>query len=191
MSVENATTSQLKAADVCKNVPFDRGIRKLMRDEMSAIEFVKVLEKEEHFNEAVRVVAAMLPVREGVWWACQSARQSPPTEPSAEVDTALQAAEKWVTEMTEEARMSAHHAALALEPTTAASLAAMAAFSSSGNIAPPDAPHPVAAPPELSAQYVAASILVSALLPDPREAPGRFRTFLQQGLDLHNSLNAP
>ena len=190
MSAENATTSQPKATDVCKNVPLDRPIRKLLSEEMSAVEFVKLLEKEAHFNEAVRVVAAMLPVRERVWWACQCARQSLPAEATAEVDIALQTAERWVTEMTEEARLSAHATALALEPTTAASLAAMAAFTSSGNISPPEAPHPITAPPEVSAQYVAGSVLVSALLPDPRDAPGRFRTFLQQGIELHNSLNA-
>ena len=190
MSTEHSTASQPKAVDVCKNVPLERPIRKLLRNEMTALEFVELLAKEERYNEAVRVLAALLPMRESVWWACQCARQSPPAEPSPEVDAALQAAEKWVTEMSEDARLAVYRATLDLEPSSAANLAAMAAFSSSGNIAPPDAPREVHVPPEVTAQYVAASVLVSALLPDPQEAPGRFRTFLKQGIELHHSLSA-
>jgi uncharacterized protein DUF6931 len=191
MSADPKKPSQPKAAEVCKHVPLDRPIRKLLRDGMTAFEFIEMLEKEGHFSDAVRVVAFMLPVRESVWWACQCARQAPLADAPPEVESALQAAEKWVAEMTEEARVVAGTAGAEVELSTAAGLAAMAAFSSGGNIAPADAPRPIAAPPDLAAQYVSGSILVSALLPKPIEAPGKYRTFLRQGLDLYKSIATP
>lgn len=191
MSADPKKTSQAKAAEVCKHVPLDRSIRKLLRDGMTAFEFIELLEKEGHFSEAVRIVAFMLPVRESVWWACQCARQAPLVDAPPEVERALQAAEKWVAEMTEEDRVAAGKAGTEVDLSTAAGLAAMAAFSSGGNIAPADAPRPIPAPPELAAQYVSGSILVSALLPKPSEAPSKYRTFLQQGVDLYKSIAAP
>lgn len=191
MSADPKKTAQPKAAEVCKRVPLDRPIRKLLRDDMTPFEFIELLEKEGHFNDAVRIVAFMLPVRESVWWACQCARQAPLADSPPEVESALQAAEKWVAEMTEETRAAAGKASAEAELGTAGGLAGRAAFSSGGNIAPADAPRPIPAPPDLAAQYVSGSIVVSALLPNPSEAPGKYRTFLRQGLDLYKSLAAP
>lgn len=175
-----------KAIEVCQYVQLEKPARKLAREDLSAIEFVGILAEHGHFSDAVRVVAHLLPPRESVWWACQCARQAAVPDPQPEWTAGVVAAERWVTELTEESRRAAGVAAYEAELNTAAGCAAMAAFGSGGSLTPPDAP---LVPPGqyLTAQLVTGSITVSALSPDPREAPGKYRTFLDQGLELYRS----
>ncbi len=172
------------AADVCRDVPLDKPARRLLRPGLTAEEYVWILAGAGHWNDATRVVAQMLPRREAVWWACQCARQTPLPGAAPEAELALQAAEKWVTEMTEESRLAASVAGENAEIGTAAGCAAMGAFSTGGSLTSPPAPS-LLSPAGLTAQYVTASLLISALSPDPAKAPAKYRTFLKQGLELH------
>lgn len=174
----------LLAVDVCRDVPLEKPARQLLRDTLSAEEFIWVLADAGHFNDATHVLARLLPQRECVWWACQCARQVPLSEVTPENELALTAAEKWVAEMTEESRLAAAAAAEEADIGTAAGCAAMAAFVTSGSFTPPGVP-PVPMPPGLTARYVVASILGSALSPDPEQSPEKYRTFLRQGLELY------
>ncbi len=182
-SESNVERSPL-AIDLCAGIHLEKPARKLLREEDTAIRFINVLADSEYFGDAARVLAHLLPSRESVWWACLCARQTPPIEPLPEWDAAVAAAERWVTEMTEESRIAAGEAAKEAEICTAAGCAANAAFATSGSISPPTAP-PVQSPPGLAAQYVAASVTISALSPDPTQAPGKYRTFLNQGVELY------
>ena len=175
------------ASELCAGIHLEKPARKLLREEQNAVEFIRELSAAEHFPDAVRVLAHLLPKREAIWWACQCARQSPVPDAPPESGAALEAAEKWVTELTEEARRNAGALGQEAGYSTAAGCAAMAAFASSGSFAPPDAP-PVPAAPHLSAQFVAASIMVSSLSPNPVEAPDKYRLFIDQGLELYRNL---
>jgi hypothetical protein len=178
------------ASEVCRDVQLDKPAQKLLRDDHTAEEFISVLMEAGHFNDAARVLARMLPQREAVWWACQCARQAPlPDAPSA-VEVALSAAERWVTEMSEESRRAAGVAGQEAEIGTAAGCAAMAASTTGGSLTPPDS-HPLPPPPQVSSQYVVGSILISALSPHPAQAPEKYRTFLSQGLELYRATMNP
>jgi hypothetical protein len=174
------------AAEVCHDVQLDKPARKLLRDEQTAEEFILTLIDAGYFNDATRVLARMLPQREAVWWACQSARQAPLPDAPPAVDVALSAAERWVTEMTEESRRAAGVAGQEAEIGTAAGCAAMAAATTGGSLASPET-QPLPPPPQVPVQYVVGSILISALSPNPAQAPEKYRTFLSQGIDLYKA----
>ncbi len=189
MEIENPAVLSPVAIEVCRDVPLEKAARQLLRPDLSAEEYVAILSDAGHMNDATRVLARMLPKRESVWWACQCARQAPLLDAPPEVKTALLLAEKWVAEMTEESRLAAGAAAEAAEIGTATGCAAMGAFVSSGSLTPPGAP-PLAPPPGLTAQYVTASILITALSPNPEQAPAKYRTYLAQGIELFRATAA-
>ena len=174
------------AQEIAAAVHLEKPARALLRESQTAVEYIEVLAAEGHFADAGRVLARLLSPREAVWWACQCARQALPETPIPGWIEALDGAEKWVREMTDESRRAteplAHEAGIA----TAAGCAAMAAFMSGGSIAAPDAP-PVTPPPSVVSQFAAGSILVSALTPEPSEAPEKHRRFLKQGIELYRS----
>jgi hypothetical protein len=184
METSNSTIEVPTAADIAARVPIEKLSRRLLRDGMSAIEFARVLADANQFGDAIRVVAHLLPPREAVWWACQCARQNPAPDPEPEQEIALAAAEKWVTEMSEESRYAAKPVAEAAGFGTAAGCVAMAAFTSGGSMGPPDQQE-IPPDPSLTPQLVTGSITVSSLLPNPTGAPERFRSFLSQGIELY------
>ncbi len=171
------------ASDLCERIQIEKRSRALLRDDLTGLQFVQALAEAGQFIDAVRILAFLLPGREGVWWGIQCARQNPPANAEPEFEAALAAAEKWVLEMSEEARYAAQGAAESAGLGTAAGCAAMAAFANGNSLAPPDQ---AAVPPQpaLASELVAGSILASALPPDPAQAPERFQTFLQQGIEL-------
>lgn len=170
------------AAEICSHVQVEKSARKLLRDGQTALDYIDLLTEHGHFSDATRLVAHLLPPREAVWWACQCARQAADLSPPQEWSVALEAAEKWVTDLSEESRRACQKAAQEAGLNTAAGCAAMAAFAS-GSLAPPDAPQ-VPPAPHLTAEIVAGSILVSSLSPNPADAPQKYRTFLKQGIEL-------
>ena len=172
------------ATEICARVQIEKPSRKLLRDDLSAFQFAHVLADAGFFSDAVRIVAHVLTPRNAVWWAIQCARQNPIPEPEPELEVALRAAEKWVTEMSEEARYAARPAAENAGFDTAAGCAAMAAFTSGPSLAPADQP-PIPPDPTLPAQLVTGSIIVSSLLPNPTQAPARYRKFIDQGIQLY------
>jgi hypothetical protein len=184
-NVKDTSQTGPMATELCSHVQVEKPARKLLSDEQTALDYIAVLIEHGHFSDATRLVAHLLPPREAVWWACQCARQAAEPTPAAEWKSALDAAEKWVTELSEESRRAAQSAAHEAGLNTAAGCAAMAAFAT-GSMAPPDAPQ-VPTAPHLTAEVVAGSILVSSLSPKPTEAPPKYRTFLAQGIELYRS----
>jgi hypothetical protein len=151
--------------------------------ELHPREFVSLLLEKELYPDAVRFLAHALPKREGVWWAWMCARRSAGENPAPAIGAALQAAEKWIAQPTEEHRRAAMEAAEAAKFSTAAGCAALAAFLSGGSMAPPTAPP---APPGeyMTAKAVAGSVTVAAVAKEPEKAPEKYRMFVTQALDV-------
>ena len=126
------------AAEVCKLFPLGDEAKKLLRDGMAPRPFLDVLIEKQEFADAVRFLAHALPKREAVWWACQCARQAYGANPPAPLGPALQAAEKWVIDPSEENRRAAHAASEAAGLGVPAGCAAMAAFFSGGSLGAAD-----------------------------------------------------
>ncbi len=155
----------------------------LLRGEPGPRSYLARLLEAELFAEAVRFLAFALPKREGVWWAWVCARKAAGGEPNPPVKAALEATERWIVQPSEEHRRQAMREAQAADFGTAAGCAALAAFLTSGSIAPPDAP--VTPPGEfMTAQAVAGAVTLAAVTVDPEHAPDHFREYLQLGLEV-------
>lgn len=157
----------------------------VLQPESTIKAFVDALVEGEHFTDAIQLIAHLLPPREGIAWACYCTRSVLPDDPDPVDVEALEAAESWVREPTEEAGRAAEAAAEPTEMETAAGMTAMATFWSGDNIAPVDLP--VVEPEEdLAAKGVGGAVLLAAVGgdPEPQELAKRFADFISQGLRL-------
>ncbi len=176
------------AADAAKLFPLGDEAKKLLRDGMAPRPFLDALIEKQHFPDAARLLAHVLPKREAVWWACLCARQAHGASPPAPLGPAVTAAEKWVSDPSEANRRAAQAAAEAAQVGTPAGCAAIAAFFSGGSLAPPTAP---AVPPgeQLTAHAVAGAVMLAAVLTEPQKAPEKYRKFFALGIDVGNGVN--
>ncbi len=171
------------AAEVCKHFPLGEEAKKLLRDGLTPVQFLDTLMDKQHFADAVRFLAHALPKREAVWWACLCARAVAGSNASPKIAAALQTAEKWVADPSEENRRAAMPAAEAAEFKTPAGCTAVAAFWSGGSLGPPNVP---AIPPGeyLTAHGVAGAVMLAAVQSQPDKAPEKYRKFLAQGIEV-------
>jgi hypothetical protein len=173
------------AAEVAALFPLSEEARKLLQDNLTVLTYLYALMKNHFYLDAVRLLAHALPKREAVWWACLCARSVSGDNPPSPVAVALEAAEKWVVDPSEENRRPALAAAAAAEFSTPAGCAALAAFWSSGSLAPPGVP--VIPPGEtLTAQGAANAVLLAAVATEPEKAPDRYVRFLTEGVRVAN-----
>ena len=155
-----------------------------MAAQCDAAGFLQWLVDQEHHVEAVRYLAHALPPREGVWWACVSARRALGREPWPEDVAALEAAEAWVFKPSDDGlRLAAMKAAEATDLQSAAALAAVACFFSGGSMLPPDQP-PEPPGEQLCPTMVAAAVLYAASKGSAERAPDRFKLLLAMGMDI-------
>jgi hypothetical protein len=176
------------AGEVCKRFPLGDDAKKVLRDEHTPRQFLDILLAQKLNIDAIRLLAFALPKPEGVWWACLCARHVAGANPAPKVTAALQAAEKWVAEPSEENRRAAHAAAEAVEMGTPAGCAAMAAFWSGGSLGPPNVP---AVPPGeyLTCHGVASSVMLAAVHTESAKAPEKYRKFFDLGIEVGNGTN--
>jgi hypothetical protein len=176
------------AAEVCKNFPLGDEAKKLLREGLTPRQFLDVLVEKQQFPDAVRFLAHALPKREAVWWACLCARQAHGPNPPAPLGPALQAAEKWTSDPSEDNRRAAQTAAQAGAMGSPAGCAALAAFFSGGSLAPPNV---AAVPPgeTLTAQMAAGAVLLAAVLTEPHKAVEKYRKYVALGVDVGNGVN--
>ncbi|HTE45046.1 MAG TPA: hypothetical protein VK636_07370 [Gemmatimonadaceae bacterium] len=135
------------------------------------------------FPDAVRILAHALPRREAVWWAWVCARKVAGAEPAPPIKAALDATERWIVQPTEVHRRQALEFGEAAEFGTAAGCAALAAFMSSGSLAPPELP--VVPPGEyMTAKAVSGSVTLAAVAGEPDKAEEKFQEFMKLGLEV-------
>ena len=160
----------------------DDDAKPFIQQEQHPVVVVKNLFENKFFIEGIKLLAHALPKRESVWWACLAVRQSLVADESEE-GYALQSAELWARQPTEENRQQCKQWAEKLEYKTAASWAATAATWCTGSIADPDQPE-VAPPEQLYAHAVAGAVSLAAVVNEPSRSEEYYTHFLQQGLNL-------
>jgi hypothetical protein len=100
-------------------------------------------------------------------------------------EACLAAAAAWMQQPAEEQRRQAQAAAEAADHKTPASWVAMAAFWSSGSLAPPAAP--VVPPGEhLTAHAASGAVMLAAVAWQPEKANDKYRQFLQIAAEMMN-----
>ena len=185
MSDTAANISKTQA--ICSVAELKPEAMALLQPQQKPPEFIDTLMDKKLFADAVRFLAHALPRREAVWWAWMCARRAAGERPAPAVQTALEVTERWIAQPTEENRRAAEQAAELATIDTPAGCAAMGAFFSGGSIGPPDAPE-VPPGPYLTAKVVSGAVIYAALGDEPAEAPGKFRSFVAQGVDVTNRL---
>jgi hypothetical protein len=175
------------AAEVCQRFSLAEAARKLLRPDLTPVQYLAALMEQHLYSDAIRFLAYALPKREAVSWACGCIRSMHDSTDTA-AEAALQAAEKWVADPSDPNRRAAMPAAQAVGLAHPAGCAAAACFWSGGSLAPPDLP-PVAPAAHLTAHVVAASLLLAAVRSEPARAAEKFRQFLQLGLDVAGGVN--
>ena len=168
---------------LCARYGLEPEVSALARPEHDPPAFVSALLEVEEYGGAVAFLAHALPRREAIWWAWTCARRTAPAERAPEVQAALDATERWLSQPSEGNRRPALEIARAADLGTPAGCAALAVFFTGGSIAPPE--NPEVPPPEFAAaRAVTGSIMLSAVAEPPQEAPARFRQFVGQGLEV-------
>lgn len=115
-------------------------------------------------RQAVRLLAHALPQREAVWWACMCARHTAPANLAETDRLALEDAETWVRQPSDEAKQAA---AMRAEAATA----------------PPD-PRRQSPSRKLPGTAVVGSITLASLRRIPAASQARLQRFLQSGRDI-------
>ncbi|WP_373063286.1 DUF6931 family protein [Gemmatimonas sp.] len=142
----------------------------------------------EHVVSAIRLIVAVLPVRESIWWAWVSARYATQMEggkaPSAKEHATLTAVEQWIVRPDDAARRAAWDAGEKSGLDTPVGLVATAVFLSGTTIAPSSVP-PVPPPPGVAMPIVSGAILLSAVSNSNADLiPSTLLSFAAQGLEI-------
>ncbi|MGH6990554.1 MAG: DUF6931 family protein [Stellaceae bacterium] len=179
---------QAPASELCDLVTIsDEGLM-LVRPDMAAAAFFDALGRKNLLLDAIRFLAAALPAREAVWWACVCAQETLPGDAAPALKAALVAAESWVYRPDEETRRAAKTAADAAGLHSAASWAAMAAFWSGGSIVAPETPA-VEPHGRLLPAAAGGAVMLAGVQSEPQRADQHHRRFLAAGIDIANGGN--
>ena len=170
-------------AEIGALVTLSEPARALAAPDMAPADYIEQLCAEGLWADAVRFLAHGLPKREAVWWACLTARGALGEAAAAPQMAAVEAAEAWVYQPTEENRRAAMAAGDAAGNDSPARWAAVAAFWSGGSLTAPDAPA-VAPGEQLTAMAVAGAVQIAAVHKEPARAEEKYRLFVAQGLDI-------
>jgi hypothetical protein len=158
------------------------------QDGASPAKFLNDLLAAKNLTGAVQFLAFALPAREAVWWACQCSREELREPVPRPLQDAVEAAEAWVRQPTEEHRRAAMSRAQATDLQSPAAWAAVAAFWSGGSLAPENLPE-IPAPAHLRGCAVAGAVMLAAVKSEPQRADQRRERYLASAVDIANGGN--
>lgn len=176
------------AAEACRMAALSPAARALLTPQAPIQAYLTALIDGDLLRDAVALMAYALPKREAVWWACLAARTAISAETAPAIRAALEAAEGWVYQPTEEKRRLTMARAQATGFDHPAVWAAVGAFWSGGSMAPPDVPA-VPPPDHLTGLAVDGAVTLAAVSGGPERAPEKLRRFLDQAIDVANGGN--
>ncbi len=172
-----------KTADIAAVAELSDEAMGLLRPEIAPPDFVSLLMSKKLYADAVRFVAHALPKRQAVWWGWISAKKAAGADPPPKIKASLEATEKWIAQPDDESGRAAMDAAKEAQTTTAAGCAGMAAFFSGSSLGPSHIP-PIPPGEYLTAKAVSGAVIYAAVGKDPVNAPDRFQSFVNQGVEV-------
>lgn len=140
------------------------------------------------FSSAIRLIAAVLPPRESIWWAWVSARHATQMigghAPTATEHAALGHIERWIIRPDEETRRVAWESANAAGLDTPIGMVGTAVFLSGVSVGPANTP-PVPPPPRAIVPIIPGAILLAAASnTKPEQIDPTLVAFATQGLEV-------
>ncbi len=168
------------AKEVCSRFKLETDAQGLLKDDQTPSQFLELLIEKGLYMDAIRFLAFALPSREAVGWACLCVRHAMGQDP-AKITGAQLAAEKWVSDSSEENRRAAMAAAEAEGYKTAGACLGMASFFSGGSISQPGL-QPVSPPANATPAMAAGAIMLAAVAEHPEKAQENYKVFLQKGI---------
>ena len=170
-------------ADIIEHAGLELESAALLRGEFSAEQGIALLRNAGRVIDVIKLLAHALPKREAVWWACTCGRALLGAGIPLSDEPAIATAEAWVYEPTDANARAAYGEAEPRGFQTPGGWAAVAAFWSSGSLAPPE--HPIVPPADyLTGVAVAGAITMAAVVEPVLEMDARFLKFLNYGLDI-------
>ncbi len=170
------------AVRICEAVDLSEPARELLDDTIEVPPFVDKLGEAQLLVDALRVLAAWLGKRKGVWWAADCIESS--CGHALESQAGLLAlARAWVRDPKEDNRVAALNSAETADSTLPACWLARAAGWSGGSLGPPDAP-PVPPDEHLTAQALTGALLLAAVFKAPALCAENYRRFIAHGKEL-------
>jgi len=183
VAVASPAAPTLKATDFVQHIELDEDGLALLNPQQSPKEFLDLLNGDECFPDAIKFLAIWLPKAKAVAWAGQCLRDTFGDELPVQDEAAIQAAECWSAEPTEENRLAAGAAGEAIGNEGAAGLLTLAAFVSEGSMAAPDLA-PVPPPEGLTARIISAALTLAVYHGEPGTAESRHQEFIAAGQKL-------
>lgn len=182
-STELQKIAKRNASETAEACDLEEEARTLLTTDLNATQYLDKLQEQKLFADATRFLAAALPKREAVWWACQCARSALDEPPDPKAAEAIEAAEAWVYKPTEENRRPTEKLAEEATYEQPAAWAAMAAFWSGGSMAPEG--QPVVPPGEaLTGKAAAGAVMLAAARGDAAKIGERYTEYLARGRDI-------
>jgi hypothetical protein len=176
-----AKPRELTAEQCCERLCLGEASRKLLVPDQSAMDFLSVLVEKKLYPDAIRLLGFLLPKPIAVAWCAECVRGVMGDAFSPGENEALEAAERWAAEPSEEHRRQAEQHAQAIGTGSAAGWAGLAAFWSDGSIAPAGLPE-VPPGPGLTSRAITAALLIAAPFEKPGLVEQRYQEFLDRGM---------
>lgn len=175
--------STKRVGDVITHAGLEAESTQLLRPDHLVEHGIEVLRGAERIIDALRLLAHALPKREAVWWACTCCRVLLGAGIPHTDEPAIARAEAWVYEPNDKNARTAYVEAEQRGFQTPGGWAAVAAFWSSGSLAPQDQP---AVPPAdyLTGVAVAGAVTLAGVVEPIADMDTRYARFLKFGLDI-------
>jgi hypothetical protein len=171
------TTEILAAANVSEEA------KAIFTPDLGPSKFVRLLESDNLFKDAVQFLAHGLPIEIAVKWACACSRELLSPDRLERAKESLDSVEAWLKTPDDNNRWSARGAADKSGLSSPVDLIAMAVFFSGASITPPDTPA-TPPPPYLANKMVGGAIQLAVLSQKPEQAVERYRTSLRISREL-------
>jgi len=182
-SDEVVKTPESPLRQLCNRAKVGDEAKALLTGESSTKPFIALLVEKGLFDDAIRLVAYLLPKRESVGWGCLCVRHILASQKGKALPEVQIAAERWVSAPNEENRWAAKATADKEEDKTLSGLLAMAAFFAGPSMAPPNI-QPVPPPDHVTSKIVASVVFLAGVVTEPEKAKEKYLAFMQKATAL-------
>lgn len=175
MTEEASLSTAPKATDIAQRFEISDAARAKLRPTDTPLELLTTLVSAELWVDAVRFAAYACTKRQAVYWAYLCTRTLDLSSLPAQQQS-LDSVQRWLQTPSEEERYLCFTASEAAGLNHPAGCTALAAFWSTGSMAPEDAP-PICAPDHLCHHAAACAVMLAAAT-QPEQAVARYRDFI-------------